>query len=52
MLSRLPTSRRRFFEVVKAIEQEAINSDGTGDGDDIEAAKISPLRISNTLDSK
>ncbi|XP_050206264.1 uncharacterized membrane protein At3g27390-like isoform X2 [Mercurialis annua] len=39
-LSRLPTSRRRFFEVVKAIEQEAKDLNNHGDGDkDIEAAK-------------
>ncbi|KAJ7952895.1 Steroid nuclear receptor ligand-binding [Quillaja saponaria] len=37
-LSRLPTSRRRFFEIVKAIEQEAKNSVGIGSRYDIEAA--------------
>ena len=36
-LSRLPTSRRRFFEVVRAIEQEARNSAGIGGEHDIEA---------------
>ncbi|KAK2981016.1 hypothetical protein RJ640_012175 [Escallonia rubra] len=38
-ISRLPTSRRRFFDVVKLIEQEANDSEGlAGLGDDIEAA--------------
>ncbi|KAF8405104.1 hypothetical protein HHK36_010002 [Tetracentron sinense] len=38
-LSRLPTSRRRFFEVVEAIELEAKQqSSSFGSGDDIEAA--------------
>ncbi|XP_012079556.1 uncharacterized membrane protein At3g27390 [Jatropha curcas] len=39
-LSRLPTSRRRFFEVVKAIEQEAKDSNNLGvEDDDIEAVR-------------
>ncbi|EEF40053.1 uncharacterized membrane protein At3g27390 [Ricinus communis] len=39
-LSRLPTSRRRFFEVVKAIEQDAKESNTLGDEDvDLEAAR-------------
>ncbi|XAR73937.1 hypothetical protein NMG60_11008074 [Bertholletia excelsa] len=36
-LSRLPTSRRRCLEVVKAIEQDANNFRGSRHGDDIEA---------------
>ncbi|CAK7339461.1 unnamed protein product [Dovyalis caffra] len=38
-LSRLPTSRRRFCEVVKAIEQEAKNCSNLSGGDDLEAAR-------------
>ncbi|KAJ4714982.1 Steroid nuclear receptor ligand-binding [Melia azedarach] len=39
-LSRLPTSRRRFLEVVKVIEEEANgNFTGLGTGNDIEEAK-------------
>ncbi|KAK3011722.1 hypothetical protein RJ639_012285 [Escallonia herrerae] len=38
-ISRLPTSRRRFFDAVKLIEQEANDSEGlAGLGNDIEAA--------------
>ncbi|KAL9378424.1 hypothetical protein Peur_029759 [Populus x canadensis] len=38
-LSRLPTSRRRFCEVAKAIELEAKNSSILAGGDDLEAAR-------------
>ncbi|XP_022158224.1 uncharacterized membrane protein At3g27390-like isoform X2 [Momordica charantia] len=37
-LSRLPTSRRRFFEVLGVLEQEAKNAGHIGNGYDIEAA--------------
>lgn len=37
-LSRLPTSRRRFFEVVRVLEEEAKGVGHIGYGYDIEAA--------------